>query len=199
MGTPLAPEARTRLEGLLGRDLSGVRTFSGERVQAMGTVLAAEAFTVGASVFLTRPADTENLPLLAHELTHVVQQQRPSLIPAGVPPRAAPEASLGHFGGPAAVLGTDAQAGVVPHLPVAMLEATAVEQAPARPQLSPDVPVDASDAAEAQARANEAAVARPAAQRGSGRVDAEEVADRVYRLMRDDLLIERERHAAIHR
>jgi len=182
-GTRLAPEARTRLERLLGRDLSSVRTFAGERAQDMGTLLAAEAFTVGSSVFLTRPADSENLPLLAHELTHVVQQQHPSLIPAAVP----------------SALGIDAQVGVVPHLPVTALDATAVEQAPARPQLSPDVPAETDEGAEAQAQANEAAVARPAAPQGSTPVDAAEIADRVYRLMRDDLLIERERHSAIHR
>ena len=198
-GAALAPEARTRLERLLGRDLSGVRTFSGERVQEMGTALAAEAFTVGASVFLTRPADGDNLPLLAHELTHVVQQQHPPLIPAGLPPRELPEARPEPSGEPAAVVGADVQAGIVPHLPLTLLDATTLEQAPARPQLSPEVPADTDEGAETQARANEAAAARPAAPRGSGPVDAAAVADSVYRLMRDDLLIERERHAAIHR
>lgn len=201
-GTPLPPETRSHMETLLGRDLSGVRTFTGERVQGVATALAAEAFTVGASVYLPHPGDLENLPLLAHELTHVVQQQRPSLIPAGAPPSPAPAARESHAapqGMTASAVGGGAQEGIVPHLSVTLLEASTLEQPPQHPQLSPEGESEASEGAEAQARANEAAVAQPDARRAAGPIDAAAVADRVYRLMRDELLIERERQSAAYR
>ncbi len=76
-GTPLGGDVKTRMEGELGADLSGVQLHnSGESADAAKS-LGARAFTVGNDVHFNagelRPGTKEGDRLLAHELTHVVQ------------------------------------------------------------------------------------------------------------------------------
>ncbi len=51
-----------------------VRVHMGGNAAEMAKDLKTHAFTVGQDIFLRKPADYANHKLLAHELTHVVQQ-----------------------------------------------------------------------------------------------------------------------------
>lgn len=82
-GTPsraLDPGVRDLLEHRFGWDFSSVRIHTGRRAQASCGLLSARAFTMGEDVVFGsgeyRPSAPEGLKLLAHELTHVVQQAR---------------------------------------------------------------------------------------------------------------------------
>lgn len=77
-GVPLPQEVRLPIERAMGADLSGVRIHTGPRPAALNRSLSALAFTHGANVyFRDGMPDTSTEPglrLLAHELTHTVQQ-----------------------------------------------------------------------------------------------------------------------------
>jgi hypothetical protein len=77
-GAPLPGQVRADMEGHLNTDLGAVRVHTGPTAAALNRAVTAEAFTSGSDVFigggrgdLAGPAGRE---LLAHELTHVVQQ-----------------------------------------------------------------------------------------------------------------------------
>jgi hypothetical protein len=78
-GQVLASPVRRAMERAMGTDLSAVRIHSGPTARDLNDRLGAEAFTVGNNIVfrstvpdLSSPAGTH---LLAHELTHVVQQR----------------------------------------------------------------------------------------------------------------------------
>jgi len=77
-GEPLAPSLRASLEPRFGRELDGVRVHTGPVAAAEAHALGARAFTQGRDVVFAAgryaPGSREGLGLLAHELTHVVQQ-----------------------------------------------------------------------------------------------------------------------------
>lgn len=77
-GSPLAGEVRTEMETFFGTDLGGVRVHTDDTAVQLNRELDAQAFTVGADVFFARgkfnPASRDGHGLLAHELTHVIQQ-----------------------------------------------------------------------------------------------------------------------------
>ncbi len=77
-GEPLAPGVRRDLEPRFGRSFDGVRVHTGEEAARTALSLGARAFTVGSDIAFGRgeydPASTRGRSLLAHELTHVVQQ-----------------------------------------------------------------------------------------------------------------------------
>jgi hypothetical protein len=77
-GRPLDPEMRDRMERGLGCDFGRVRVHADAASAAAAEALNARAYTVGRDVVFGageyRPATAEGLRLLAHELTHVVQQ-----------------------------------------------------------------------------------------------------------------------------
>lgn len=66
------------MEGRFGRDFSDVRVHDGARAAAAADALGARAFTVGRDMFFARgqyrPHSHEGRQLVAHELTHTVQQ-----------------------------------------------------------------------------------------------------------------------------
>jgi hypothetical protein len=75
VGSPLAPQMASPISSSLGVDVSPVRVHSDATSVAASGALGARAFTVGGHVFLgvgERPTD---LPLIAHEVAHAVQQQ----------------------------------------------------------------------------------------------------------------------------
>ncbi len=91
-GRPMDAHARSRMESAFGADFAAVRIHTGSEAHAMNMALGANAFTHGHDVFFRdgayQPGTSNGRRLLAHELTHVVQQQggvRPSLVvgPAG--------------------------------------------------------------------------------------------------------------------
>jgi Domain of unknown function (DUF4157) len=77
-GQPLAESIRTPMEQAFGADFSGVRVHTDERSDRLNREVQARAFTTGQDVFFRkgeyRPGSRSGQELLAHELTHVVQQ-----------------------------------------------------------------------------------------------------------------------------
>ncbi|HVF13734.1 MAG TPA: DUF4157 domain-containing protein [Acidimicrobiales bacterium] len=77
-GSPLPSMLRTRMESAFGADFSTVRLHHGPAAEGLSRSLQAEAFTTGRDIFFGRGAYRPGTPsgqeLLAHELTHVVQQ-----------------------------------------------------------------------------------------------------------------------------
>ena len=68
---------RRSMEGAFGADFSGVRVHTDRRSTDLNERLQARAFTLGSDIFVHKPADlsgSSGAHLLAHELTHVVQQ-----------------------------------------------------------------------------------------------------------------------------
>lgn len=83
-GRPLSEAERSYFEPRFGRDLSGVRVHSGAQANSATRRIRARAFTVGNDIVLGNGEYQASTPqgkrLLAHELTHVVQQQSPALL-----------------------------------------------------------------------------------------------------------------------
>lgn len=77
-GQPLSEQTRSQMEQGLGTDLSGVRVHTDGRADSLNHSLQAKAFTTGSDLFFRRgaydPGSSSGQQLLAHELTHVVQQ-----------------------------------------------------------------------------------------------------------------------------
>jgi hypothetical protein len=69
---------RTRMESAFGADFSDVRIHTDARADGLSQSLSARAFTTGRDVFFRQgeysPGSSSGRELLAHELTHVVQQ-----------------------------------------------------------------------------------------------------------------------------
>jgi hypothetical protein len=78
-GQPLEPATRAGMEQRFGHDFSGVRVHTDSVAARSAETLAARAYTVRHHVVFGTgryaPASREGRSLLAHELTHVVQQQ----------------------------------------------------------------------------------------------------------------------------
>lgn len=77
-GRPMDGGTLSRMEGAFGADLSGVRVHTGPEAATLSESLQAKAFTTGNDVFFGKgtydPGSSGGQELLAHELTHVVQQ-----------------------------------------------------------------------------------------------------------------------------
>ena len=77
-GKALSDAVRSYFEPRFGHDFSDVRVHTGLRADEVSRSLGAEAFTLGSDVVFAggnyRPKTSEGRQLLAHELTHVLQQ-----------------------------------------------------------------------------------------------------------------------------
>ncbi len=77
-GTMLSGEVRLQMEESMGADFSPVRVHTGSDVVAMNKSIQAQAFTHGNNIYFDegkyQPNTGSGKHLLAHELTHVVQQ-----------------------------------------------------------------------------------------------------------------------------
>jgi hypothetical protein len=78
LGNPLPEEARRRMEASFGRELSGIRIHTDALAVELSRTLRAQAFTHGGDIYFNAgrfaPGTPEGDHLLAHELTHSVQQ-----------------------------------------------------------------------------------------------------------------------------
>ena len=78
IGLPLPHPIRLRMEEALGADLGEVRIHSGSIADGAARECEAEAFTSGRNIYFQKghwsPQTASGLELLAHELTHVLQQ-----------------------------------------------------------------------------------------------------------------------------
>jgi hypothetical protein len=77
-GAPLPGELRERFESSLGTDLSAVRVHTGSASAAAAESVGAKAYTTGQDIHFAageyEPASKAGQHLLAHEVTHTVQQ-----------------------------------------------------------------------------------------------------------------------------
>lgn len=77
-GNSLDSGVRREMEGALGADFSGVRVHADTQADSLNRSLSARAFTTGQDIFFRQgayePGSSSGRELIAHELTHVVQQ-----------------------------------------------------------------------------------------------------------------------------
>jgi len=77
-GQPLEESAQAHIGEATGHDFSGVQVHTSPEADALSRQLGAKAFTTGQDVFFREgayePHSTAGQELIAHELTHVVQQ-----------------------------------------------------------------------------------------------------------------------------
>ncbi len=76
-GRPLDRAIRGSMESAFGSDFAHVRVHDDSRSAQLNERVQAKAFTVGSDIFLGSASSPRDQELLAHELTHVVQQQGP--------------------------------------------------------------------------------------------------------------------------
>jgi len=165
------------VEPFFGHDLEDVRIHHGYQAEETSRRLGVRAFTFKGHIFGPRQnldaSTTEGLGLLTHELTHVIQQTQPHRLPRGN--------FEGDFSQP------------VPAAPPGGHSAT--EMVLLAPPKSSPLTTNPQQR-EAQAQANEQLVAEGLADneaKSPPQIDPEEVAGKVYHLMRNDLILERER------
>lgn len=79
-GEPLEPGLRGQMESRFGHDFGKVRVHRGGPAAASAAAVQARAYTVGHEIVLgstaAGPGTRWSLPLLGHELAHVVQQEK---------------------------------------------------------------------------------------------------------------------------
>jgi hypothetical protein len=91
-GAPLADSLRADFEPKFGADFGGVKVHTDDHANQLNRSIQAKAFTSGSDIFFSKgqynPGTSSGQQLLAHELTHTVQQgaatvQRDTLSPQG--------------------------------------------------------------------------------------------------------------------
>jgi hypothetical protein len=74
-GAALDEGTRASMEGAFGADFTNVRVHTDAESDALNRGISAKAFTTGSDIFFRKDASPGDHSLLAHELTHVVQQR----------------------------------------------------------------------------------------------------------------------------
>jgi len=74
-GAPLGGDLRVEMESAFGQSLDEVRIHEGEEADTLNRSMGAKAFTTGSDIFFRGGAGPGDSRLLAHELTHVIQQR----------------------------------------------------------------------------------------------------------------------------
>lgn len=74
-GATLDNSVRTHMESAFATNFDSVRVHSDSEAQQLSRSISAQAFTTGNDIFLGQGASPTDRSLLAHELTHVVQQR----------------------------------------------------------------------------------------------------------------------------
>jgi Domain of unknown function (DUF4157) len=89
-GQPMANNIREPMEQAFGADLSGVKIHANAQSDELNRSIQARAFTTGKDVFFRQgayePGSLGGQELLAHELTHVVQQNSEAVQRSTLPP-----------------------------------------------------------------------------------------------------------------
>jgi hypothetical protein len=92
-GRPLTKTQQTLMEAYFGRDMGGVRVHEGSLARRVTGAFGAEAFAAGRDIFVPgKKAETApgSLGLLAHEITHIIQQTQPRPIDVRPESKASP-------------------------------------------------------------------------------------------------------------
>ncbi len=116
-GRPLPENVRSSMEEAFSADFSGVRLHTGAESDALNKSVNARAFTTGRDIFFKRgeydPGSSAGKEILAHELTHVVQQngsavqrreQQSDRLAAGVSPLPGEAGATGELEEPVATV-----------------------------------------------------------------------------------------------
>ncbi len=82
-GSALAEGVRSAAESTMGADFSGVRVHQDSQSDQLNRSMTAKAFTTGSDIFLRGDQNSSDTSLMAHELTHVVQQSSGSVSSGG--------------------------------------------------------------------------------------------------------------------
>ncbi|MHC5258245.1 eCIS core domain-containing protein [Streptomyces sp. UC4497] len=126
VGSPLPATTRSFMESGFGRDFGDVRVHTGPQAAGSADRLNARAFTSGRDIFFGagqyNPGTTAGQGLLAHELTHVVQQRSGR----------APADGIDHPGDPYELEAEEAARAVVSGQPASLTQAAV----PGPPQLA---------------------------------------------------------------
>ena len=110
-GAPLPEGTRTQMEDSFGADFGGVRIHTNESAKQMNQGLGAQAFTHGKDIYFNegkyKPDDQEGQKLLAHELTHTIQQgaSKPGVQPKPIQKQPTPVSQV--VPGPASLTAAD--------------------------------------------------------------------------------------------
>lgn len=98
-GAPMDEATRSEMESGFGTDFSAVRIHTGSEASEMNEELGAKAFTTGRDVYFNEgqfnPGSKEGKHLLAHELTHTVQQGRGKMIQRSIEPEQVSQEMIG--------------------------------------------------------------------------------------------------------
>jgi hypothetical protein len=73
-GKPIDTAMRAMVEPHFGQDFSNVGIHTGSQASKLTESMGAQAFAIGSDVFFAEPSMANDVGLLSHELTHVVQQ-----------------------------------------------------------------------------------------------------------------------------
>jgi len=73
-GSPLEPAMQMKMERGFGADFSGVRVHTGGAAMEASDAISARAFTHGSDIYMGPGASPTDHRLMAHELTHTLQQ-----------------------------------------------------------------------------------------------------------------------------
>ena len=90
-GWPLSSAIRAFMEPRFGQDFTGVRLHTGPDADRFAAGIRARAFTQGADIYLRQGESEHDHRLMAHELTHVVQQRGGATATATVQRAISPE------------------------------------------------------------------------------------------------------------
>jgi hypothetical protein len=159
-GSALPAPTRGTLETRMGVDLGAVRVHDGPGANQAAAGLNARAFTHGRHIWLGRGESAGDVRLMAHEVTHVLQQdgavrRKPADKPKKEPAAGAPASPPASGAAPAAAPKS------APSSP------PAAPAAPASPAPAPAAPAPAAPAAAGAAPASAPAGAAPAAAGGA--------------------------------
>jgi hypothetical protein len=77
-GSPMSEATKNFMEDRFGTDFSSVKVHTGDKAEQLSGQLGAQAFTVGNDIYFNNgkyaPDSSDGKHLLAHELTHTIQQ-----------------------------------------------------------------------------------------------------------------------------
>jgi len=174
-GRPLDDAVRRQMENLFGRSLEDVRIHDSRHAGEVARRLGGQAFTIGGQIFGDEGDFSTFTPggmgLMVHELTHVIQQTQPAHT---------------HHVGVAPCRSTFTRGAGVSH----------DVQRPMFAGHTPPSPGSIQQSIETEAMASEESVRQAAEgrQQAPQGADVEKLADRVYRLMQQELRTDRERN-----
>jgi hypothetical protein len=186
-GEELGEPTRSYMENLLGYELKDVRIHETRQAGELARRLNADAFTIGRDIFAPESklsvSDSESRGLLAHELTHVIQQIQPQQVikPNNFEPDGNP-------------------VGQEPGIIRQANEFRMTDVHP--PQLAPTIPAYTGGNTPAASMESEAEQAEQTARARdesnpenevTDSINTEDIAERVYKMMQLELLIELDR------